>query len=92
MCSSATATTSDGTSAKIEFTYNCNPFIRDDPGRGRRRVWEAQMAHNKTPMANVLDDSTFWVGTPELIAERMLERKALGFHTFLAELAAPFDL
>ena len=49
------------------------------------------MAHNRTPMADVIDDDTFWVGTPELIAERMLERKALGFHTFLAELAAPFD-
>jgi hypothetical protein len=49
------------------------------------------MAANKTPMSNVLDDDTFWVGTPELIAERMSERKALGFHTFLAEMAAPFD-
>jgi len=42
-------------------------------------------------MADVLDDDTFWVGTPELIAERMSERKALGFHTFLAEMAAPYD-
>ena len=49
------------------------------------------MAHNRTPMADVLDDATFWVGTPELIAEKMPERKALGFHTFLAEMAAPFD-
>jgi hypothetical protein len=31
------------------------------------------------------------VGPPELIAERMAERKALGFHTFLGELAAPYD-
>jgi hypothetical protein len=42
-------------------------------------------------MADVLDDDTFWVGPPELIAERMAERKALGFHTFLAEVAAPYD-
>ena len=42
-------------------------------------------------MADVIDDDTFWVGTPELVAERMAERKALGFHTFLAELAAPYD-
>ena len=61
------------------------------PRPRRERVWEAQMAHNRTPMADVLDDDTFWVGTPELVAERMLERKALGFHTFLAEMAAPFD-
>ena len=57
-----------------------------------RRAWEAQMAHNRTPMADVLDDDTFWVGTPDLIAERMLERRRLGFHTFLAELAAPYDV
>jgi alkanesulfonate monooxygenase SsuD/methylene tetrahydromethanopterin reductase-like flavin-dependent oxidoreductase (luciferase family) len=56
-----------------------------------RRLWEAQMAHNRTPMADVLDDDTFWVGTPELVAEAMAERKALGFHTFIAELAAPYD-
>jgi alkanesulfonate monooxygenase SsuD/methylene tetrahydromethanopterin reductase-like flavin-dependent oxidoreductase (luciferase family) len=49
------------------------------------------MAHNRTPMSEVADDDTFWVGTPELIAERMDERKALGFHTFLAEMPAPFD-
>jgi alkanesulfonate monooxygenase SsuD/methylene tetrahydromethanopterin reductase-like flavin-dependent oxidoreductase (luciferase family) len=42
-------------------------------------------------MSDVADDDTFWVGTPELIAERMAERKALGFHTFLAEMPAPFD-
>jgi alkanesulfonate monooxygenase SsuD/methylene tetrahydromethanopterin reductase-like flavin-dependent oxidoreductase (luciferase family) len=42
-------------------------------------------------MSDVADDETFWVGTPELIAERMAERKAIGFHTFLAEMAAPYD-
>ncbi len=74
----------------IQFTAGCKPIIRDSEAEARR-VWEAQMAHNRTPMDDVLDDDTFWVGTPDLIVERMLERKALGFHTFLAELAAPFD-
>jgi alkanesulfonate monooxygenase SsuD/methylene tetrahydromethanopterin reductase-like flavin-dependent oxidoreductase (luciferase family) len=76
--------------AEIEFTAGCKPVIRNTAEEARR-VWEAQMAHNRTPMADVLDDDTFWVGPPELIAERMAERKALGFHTFLAELAAPYD-
>lgn len=49
------------------------------------------MAHNRTPMEDVLDDDTFWVGTPEMVASMMIERKALGFHTFIAEVAAPFD-
>jgi hypothetical protein len=42
-------------------------------------------------MSDVADDDTFWVGTPELITERMLALKALGFHTFIGELAAPYD-
>src|SRR5262249_37629697 len=73
----------------IEFAAGCKPIIRDSEAEARR-VWEAQMAHNRTPMEDVLDDDTFWVGTPELMVERMQERKALGFHTFLAELAAPY--
>ena len=74
----------------IELTAGCKPIIRDTPEEARR-VWEAQMAHNRTPMAEVLDDDTFWVGTPEHVAAQMIERKALGFHTFIAEMAAPFD-
>ena len=75
---------------EIEFTAGCKPIIRDTEAEARR-VWEAQMAHNRTPMADVLDDDTFWVGTPEQIARAMLELKPLGFHRFLAEMAAPFD-
>jgi alkanesulfonate monooxygenase SsuD/methylene tetrahydromethanopterin reductase-like flavin-dependent oxidoreductase (luciferase family) len=76
--------------ADIEFTAGCKPIIRDTEAEARR-VWEAQMAHNRTPMSDVEDDDTFWVGTPEQVADRMRERKALGFHTFIAEMAAPFD-
>jgi alkanesulfonate monooxygenase SsuD/methylene tetrahydromethanopterin reductase-like flavin-dependent oxidoreductase (luciferase family) len=76
--------------AEIELTAGCKPIIRSSAEEARR-LWEAQMANNRTPMADVIDDSTFWVGPPELIAERMAERKALGFHTFIGEFAAPFD-
>jgi alkanesulfonate monooxygenase SsuD/methylene tetrahydromethanopterin reductase-like flavin-dependent oxidoreductase (luciferase family) len=76
--------------AEIEFTAGCKPIIRDTEAEARR-LWEAQMAHNRTPMTDVQDDDTFWVGTPARVAERMLELKALGFHRFLAEIAAPFD-
>jgi alkanesulfonate monooxygenase SsuD/methylene tetrahydromethanopterin reductase-like flavin-dependent oxidoreductase (luciferase family) len=74
----------------IELTAGCKPIIRSTEAEARA-LWEAQMTHNRTPMADVLDDSTFWVGTPEQVAEKMIERKALGFHTFIGELAAPFD-
>lgn len=74
----------------ILLTAGCKPVIRDTV-EAADAVWRAQMRNNRTPMEDVLDDDTFWVGPPELIAERMSERKALGFHTFLAEFAAPYD-
>jgi alkanesulfonate monooxygenase SsuD/methylene tetrahydromethanopterin reductase-like flavin-dependent oxidoreductase (luciferase family) len=77
--------------AEIERTAGCKPIIRDSEAEARR-VWEAQMAHNRTPMSDVEDDDTFWVGTPEQIAEEMRTRRELGFHTFLAEMAAPYDV
>ncbi|HEX5039231.1 MAG TPA: LLM class flavin-dependent oxidoreductase [Candidatus Limnocylindria bacterium] len=76
--------------AEIEFSAGCKPIIRDTSEEAHR-LWEAQMEHNRTPMADVANDSTFWVGTPDEVAQKMVERKALGFHTFIAELAAPYD-
>jgi alkanesulfonate monooxygenase SsuD/methylene tetrahydromethanopterin reductase-like flavin-dependent oxidoreductase (luciferase family) len=76
--------------AEIELTAGCKPVIRNTVEEARR-TWEAQMAHNRTPMADVIDDDTFWVGTPELVAAKMAEATSLGFNTFLAELAAPYD-
>jgi alkanesulfonate monooxygenase SsuD/methylene tetrahydromethanopterin reductase-like flavin-dependent oxidoreductase (luciferase family) len=76
--------------SEIEFTCGCKPIIRNTTEEARR-VWEDQMRHNRTPMSEVLDDDTFWVGTAEQIAGEMASRKALGFHTFLAEMAAPYD-
>jgi alkanesulfonate monooxygenase SsuD/methylene tetrahydromethanopterin reductase-like flavin-dependent oxidoreductase (luciferase family) len=76
--------------SEIERTTSCKPIIRDTE-REARSAWEAQMAHNRTPMANVEDDETFWIGTPEQIAALMLARREIGFHTFIAEMAAPYD-
>jgi alkanesulfonate monooxygenase SsuD/methylene tetrahydromethanopterin reductase-like flavin-dependent oxidoreductase (luciferase family) len=77
--------------AEIERTAGCKPIIRDTAAEARR-VWEAQMAHNRTPMSDVEDDDTFWVGTPEQVAAEMRARSALGFNTFIAEMAAPYDV
>jgi alkanesulfonate monooxygenase SsuD/methylene tetrahydromethanopterin reductase-like flavin-dependent oxidoreductase (luciferase family) len=76
--------------SEIELTAGCKPLIRDTEAEARR-LWESQMDHNRTPMSDVEDDDTFWVGTPEQVAQKMIERRALGFTTFLAELAAPYD-
>ncbi|HEX5578413.1 MAG TPA: LLM class flavin-dependent oxidoreductase [Candidatus Limnocylindria bacterium] len=77
--------------AEIERTAGCKPIIRDTAEEARR-VWEAQMAHNRTPMSDVEDDDTFWVGTPDEVAAEMRVRRELGFNTFIAEMAAPYDL
>jgi alkanesulfonate monooxygenase SsuD/methylene tetrahydromethanopterin reductase-like flavin-dependent oxidoreductase (luciferase family) len=77
-------------SAGIERTTSCKPVIRGTEAEARR-VWQAQMAHNRTPMSEVEDDDTFWSGTPEQIAEMMIARRRVGFDTFIAEMAAPFD-
>ena len=77
--------------AQIERTAGCKPIIRNTAEEARR-VWEAQMAHNRTPMSEVEDDDTFWVGTPEQVAAEMRARREIGFNTFIAEMAAPFDV
>ncbi len=76
--------------AEIERTVGCKPIIRDTEVDARR-LWESQMEHNRTPMADVADDNTFWVGTPQQLAERMIACRDIGFSTFLAEMAAPYD-
>jgi alkanesulfonate monooxygenase SsuD/methylene tetrahydromethanopterin reductase-like flavin-dependent oxidoreductase (luciferase family) len=76
--------------ASIERTVGCKPIIRDSQAEARR-VWEDLMARNRTPMSEVEDDDTFWNGTAEQIAEMMIERRQLGFTTFIGELAAPYD-
>ncbi|MDL2334499.1 MAG: LLM class flavin-dependent oxidoreductase [Chloroflexota bacterium] len=75
---------------EIEFTLGCKPIIRDTEAAARK-VWGELMAHNQTPMSDVEDDSTFWPGTPQQIADRLLEVKPLGFNTAIAEIPAPFD-
>jgi len=76
--------------AEIEWTLGCKPLIRSTEAEARR-VFEAQMAHNRTPLGDVESDATFWYGTPEQLAERMVAYRDLGFHTFIGELPAPFD-
>lgn len=75
---------------QIELTCGLKPVIRDDP-REARRVWEAQMENNHWPIEEAEQDDSFWIGTADQIADMMIERRELGFQTFIAEMAAPFD-
>jgi alkanesulfonate monooxygenase SsuD/methylene tetrahydromethanopterin reductase-like flavin-dependent oxidoreductase (luciferase family) len=76
--------------AEIDITVGCKPIIRDTEAEARR-LWVEQMAANRTPMSRVQEDATFWVGTPEMVAERLIEARDLGFHTAISEMAAPYD-
>ena len=77
--------------AEIEFTLGVKLTIRDSEAEADR-VWKEAMAHNRTPMANVVDDDTFWNGTAEQIADRMRPYVELGFRTIISEQPAPYDV
>ncbi len=76
--------------AEIEFTLGVKVTIRDTEAEAVR-VYEAAMAHNRTPLANVADDDTFWNGTPQQIADRLRPYLDLGFRTVISEQPAPYD-
>ena len=76
--------------ATIERSVGCKITIRSteaEAERARRNILE----HNRTPLERVEGDTTFWTGTPEQIAETMLDYRRIGFDTFIVELPAPYD-
>lgn len=76
--------------SEIEYTLGVKVTIRDSEAEAVR-VWKQNMEHNRTPLADVADDDTFWNGTPEQIAERFLPYRELGFGTMISEQPAPFE-
>jgi alkanesulfonate monooxygenase SsuD/methylene tetrahydromethanopterin reductase-like flavin-dependent oxidoreductase (luciferase family) len=76
--------------SEIEFTLGIKATIRDSEAEADK-VWKAALEHNKTPMADVEDDDTFWNGTPEQLAERLAPYIELGFTTVISEQPAPYD-
>ena len=76
---------------EITFTLGIKATIRDSAAEADR-VWRSHMEHNRTPMADVEDDVTFWNGTPEQLAERLAPYVELGFETIISEHPAPYDI
>lgn len=77
--------------SEIEFTLGIKATIRDSQAEADR-AWRAAMEHNRTPLAEVADDNTFWNGTPQQLAERLAPYVELGFRTVLSEQPAPYDV
>jgi alkanesulfonate monooxygenase SsuD/methylene tetrahydromethanopterin reductase-like flavin-dependent oxidoreductase (luciferase family) len=71
-------------------TVGCKVTIRGTEAEAER-VRRSLLEHNRTPLATVADDETFWTGTPAQIAARMVAYRAVGFDTFIIELPAPYD-
>ena len=76
---------------EIEFTLGVKFTIRDSKAEADR-VWREAMANNKTPMADVEDDDTFWNGSAEELADRLRPYVELGFRTIISEQPAPYDV
>ena len=76
---------------EIEFTLGVKITIRDSE-EAAEKVMRAALAHNRTPLADVADDDTFWNGTPEQIADRLRPYVDLGFRTVISEQPAPYDV
>jgi alkanesulfonate monooxygenase SsuD/methylene tetrahydromethanopterin reductase-like flavin-dependent oxidoreductase (luciferase family) len=77
--------------SEIEFTLGVKLTIRDSEAEADR-VWKAHMEHNRTPLAEVEDDDTFWLGSPEQIADKLRPYVELGFGTVISEQPAPYDV
>jgi alkanesulfonate monooxygenase SsuD/methylene tetrahydromethanopterin reductase-like flavin-dependent oxidoreductase (luciferase family) len=76
--------------AAIERTVGCKITIRSTEAEAEH-VRRGMLEHNRTSLASVEGDETFWTGTPEQIAETMVAYRRIGFHTFIVELGAPYD-
>jgi alkanesulfonate monooxygenase SsuD/methylene tetrahydromethanopterin reductase-like flavin-dependent oxidoreductase (luciferase family) len=76
---------------EIERSVGCKVTIRSTEAEAER-VRRSILEHNRTPLAAVADDHTFWTGTPEQVAETMAAYRRIGFSTFIVELPAPYDL
>ena len=74
----------------IERSVGCKVIIRPTKAAALAR-YEEIVRHNHIPPERLADDVTWWIGTPEDIAQTMRTYRAVGFHTFLCETPAPYD-
>ena len=76
--------------SEIERSINLWMVIRDSEAEARRE-WAASMELNRTPVARATEPSRPLFGTPEAIADRLLEYRSAGFSTLIVEMPAPYD-
>jgi alkanesulfonate monooxygenase SsuD/methylene tetrahydromethanopterin reductase-like flavin-dependent oxidoreductase (luciferase family) len=77
--------------AGIERSVGCKITLRSTEAEAQRVV-RAALEHNRASPDLPETDHTFWTGTPRQIADRMLAYRRIGFHTFIVESPAPYDV
>jgi len=75
---------------EIERTTSGKIILRNTEAEARQVLADA-MEQNRTPMSSIADDESFWVGTSDELIGRFLAYREVGFHTFMAEMPAPYD-
>jgi alkanesulfonate monooxygenase SsuD/methylene tetrahydromethanopterin reductase-like flavin-dependent oxidoreductase (luciferase family) len=75
---------------EIERSINLWLVIRDSEAEARRE-WASAMEFNRTPLERSIEPSRPVFGTPETIADRLLEYCDAGFTTAIVEMPAPYD-
>lgn len=75
---------------EIERSTGGKVILRESESAARDVLAEL-MENNRTPMADVTGDETFWVETPGKLVERLGSYTEIGFRTFLIEMPAPYD-
>ena len=75
---------------EIERSINLWVVIRDSEAEARRQ-WSSWMELNRTPVERAIEPSRPIFGTPETIADRLLEYCDAGFRTVIVEVPAPYD-
>jgi alkanesulfonate monooxygenase SsuD/methylene tetrahydromethanopterin reductase-like flavin-dependent oxidoreductase (luciferase family) len=75
---------------EIERSINLWMVIRDSEAEARRE-WASSMELNRTPLEQATEPSRPLFGTPETIADRLLEYCDAGFTTAIVEVPAPYD-
>jgi alkanesulfonate monooxygenase SsuD/methylene tetrahydromethanopterin reductase-like flavin-dependent oxidoreductase (luciferase family) len=76
--------------SEIERSNNLWVVIRDSEAEARRE-WGAWMDRNRVPVEETIEASRPIFGTPETIAERLLEYYDAGLTTTMVEMPAPYD-
>jgi alkanesulfonate monooxygenase SsuD/methylene tetrahydromethanopterin reductase-like flavin-dependent oxidoreductase (luciferase family) len=74
--------------AQIELTCGIQPVLRASEAEAMA-AWRALAIRNRLPIRD--DAGGMWATTPERLVERLRERVALGFRTYMAEIPAPYD-